>query len=1197
MLNQDRLQRIQEERARRVGGEPAGYSGQDFNVNIERIRQERMDRITAVQDYEQAKSQPEKEPMKPSEDPKNNSWWEKTINFVKKYPSPLDFVKEKVAERGGVGSMAKEFYSSGPIGQSIEQKSIQPLIESASGKGFKFGLTGEEAKTQGQELFNAPMAGLANPSDLFSKGKLALNARVALIEKSKQLQNALKTASIEARPAIENALGGLDDAVKKIDIGKITTLELHQIAQDFKAEGLDITRSVEGKKPILTDMYNNKPEPTLTEVPKPKVPLTENEKKNILESVKKKEISGTIDPIEQQNKRLQIMDQIKKEKPEVDIPSRVKEIPPERIAKIEKVYPNADDAFKVKSNTAINVVNETPKIKDDVRSWLKNTYIGKAKAQEKSLKFREEGKAFNIDDPANIYKHQSGESYAGREITEREFKALREKAIANDIPVEERKNYLPGVYKESPEEIQQAVVKAMQEKGMPEEIIKEYLGGKELPAEMAKSLKMNPFFSMEKVFSSYAEAEQFGLHPKYTKISQLIGHYEEKLNETISNNKFLEDMVAHGNAFTTGGGGRMAVNLPGKEGLYFAEPKVAGYLNDYFRNEEGINPVQKFLKYSGKVMGGVQNVVLTGGPPKTNFNFLTAGYIDKYLKSAVGSALSGDVRSAVTHLKSLPALIRTNSTFFTRRWFEKEIGEGMVLKAAKGGVDVTDFMGNYKETSRGFIKFWKNNNFKQMLGEGYDKVFGEKTFKGFIPMQKLTLFKDTYKTAIRKGLSEDEAIKLGGDTVRNLEGIFERVRGKTTEDAFKTFAFAPQFREGLIHTYWNTLKSLSPTTWTNPAFKQNRKLLIGSAAVLFGGYELLNRKLNGHSMLDNPEGKKTELMIPGKNGKVYFVPFAPSQLAFYRNAVEAGVAVAEGDEKTAVQKVSSNLSMGLKLAGDIIANRDYFGNEIYDNQAPRSEKYADIAKYLGMNANHPYFKGVWQQVINQNAEKQPIYPTYEKISKLTDEGKREEAQKIIDLLSREDKLSYEEIKKQKVKPIGQVMSEMMEVPLRFSSAGKIKSQEYYKKIDEITRDIKSVPEIDRTEKIQEYMNNAPETDRRGLLWALGKANIDTEGVSISEDIIKMKPTFNKIKELLSAGNIAEAKNVLKGMSKDDIESFKKVKASEQAKKTKRSKLEMQPVFDEVKSLVQQGKTAEAKRILSTMNEEELRIFKLLKESS
>jgi hypothetical protein len=66
--------------------------------------------------------------------------------------------------------------------------------------------------------------------------------------------------------------------------------------------------------------------------------------------------------------------------------------------------------------------------------------------------------------------------------------------------------------------------------------------------------------------------------------------------------------------------------------------------------------------------------------------------------------------------------------------------------------------------------------------------------------------------------------------------------------------------------------------------------------------------------------------------------------------------------------------MGLKLATDVIGNKDYFGNSIYNEFDKPVKKLKDVAKYVGLSVNHPYVKGVYNIIQNKDASKKPIYP-------------------------------------------------------------------------------------------------------------------------------------------------------------------------------------------------------------------------------
>lgn len=754
-----------------------------------------------------------------------------------------------------------------------------------------------------------------------------------------------------------------------------------------------------------------------------------------------------------------------------------------------------DVELRRKANAVQDFIKEDGSVKGSMQRWLRETFKGRAEAQKEALGFK------IPENKDNIFKHEAGENYEGRALVQKKFDELFARAEAEGIDLGMKENYVPHVYNESPEQIKKAVAKALEEKGVDESMIKDYLDGGDLPANLAKSLKMSPFFTKERAFDTYAEAMKYGLTPKYDNMSQLVGHYVEKLTEGVANRKLIDDLVKNKQLTALGGGNKMAVNIPGNTG-YFANPKVASYLNDYFRNEDALNILQKGVKGAAKVNRGLQNIVLAGGIPKTNVNFFTFGHVIKSLTAGVGNLATLNLRGALPQFKAISNVVRSNFTTPSIKWFNKRVENGIYGKMANEGIDMSNVVGNYKENNRGYIKFFQKTKAKEMFGEGYDRVLSEKTFNSFLPMQMTSLFEDTYKGALKRGLSETEASKLAGDVTKQFSGFSDQLRGKTAEDTLGATFFAPKFREGLINTYWNTIKSLSPHTWKDVSYAQNRRLAVGMA-VTFAGYDYVNYKLNGHHIWENPEGKKTELMIPGKDGKVYYTPFMPSQLAFFRNMVEGTGALVTGDLKGATQKYGSNFSMGIKLVTDVIGNKDYFGNEIYDDQAPAREKIRDIAKYVGLSYNHPYIKGIYNLLINSQAEKENIYPKYQEITKLLDNGDKEGADEIIKHLSPLEKEAYYEMKKEKLKPTAQVFSEMMELPIRFSSQGKIASQKYYKTLEESAKVIKAVPEgVERTAKIQEIVSQTPENARKGLLKYLYDNGVSTKGVVGSESKLK-----------------------------------------------------------------------------------------------
>jgi regulator of sigma D len=154
----------------------------------------------------------------------------------------------------------------------------------------------------------------------------------------------------------------------------------------------------------------------------------------------------------------------------------------------------------------------------------------------------------------------------------------------------------------------------------------------------------------------------------------------------------------------------------------------------------------------------------------------------------------------------------------------------------------------------------------------------------------------------------------------------------------------------------------------------------------------------------------------------------------------------------------------------------------------------------------------------------------------------------------------------------------------------------YQALDDKLKELSKLsdPE-DRTVALQDYISSLPEEERRGALNYM--RNLGTKGISISEDIIRMKPTYTKVQDLVSQGNNAEAQKVVDSLSEEDYKAYKKVRASVTSASTKVAKVAFKPTFDKIQEMIAQGKKAEAQKIVDKLSDDEYHIYKLLKESS
>jgi len=699
----------------------------------------------------------------------------------------------------------------------------------------------------------------------------------------------------------------------------------------------------------------------------------------------------------------------------------------------------------------------------------------------------------NLD---TILKYESGvKTNVSKEI-KREFDKLYDVAKKNGIDIPYRRNYIPQVYDNTTEEIKEAMLRYMKDKGVDEQVINDYVSGiEELPKVISERLKLNPSFSKERAFPNYRTAIKYDLTPKYKQPAQLLANYKLELDKTIANKKFLESLAKKGEVVTVykAKGDFQPINLPFSPKGYYAEPKLAKMLNGMFRNEEMLGLTETAFKFGATLSKTMQEIVLSAGIPRTNINFFTIGQLIKNLTAGEG--------------KAAIAFIRSNFNSASIKYFRKNAE--YLEKMANQGIDIVKNVSRYDDI---YKKFGDVKGFNKKIGFTWRSFFEQKTFKSFIPQMQTQTFKNVYDNALKK-MSAEEAEKLAGDTTKAFYGLFENVgRGKGTEDVISTTFFAPKFREGIIMTLYNTGKSIT-TEIFNPAFRKNRKLIAGMM-LGYVGYNALNKELTGHYMWENPPGKEFDLMIPTEEGvegdDVVYVPFMPSFLAFARNLVSGFIATAKGDISTAKQKFGSVFSMPVKLAAEVWANKDYFGREIYDANADKKTQLKQIAGYVfgfgkkgaSGGINHPFVRELYNQIATD-------------------------------------------------KPLYQSVSEAMEMPLKFSTMSSIEQQAFYealrkKEAEEKRERAEFKPRYDEVKELLEAGDvegatrlTEAMTEEEYKLYKSHKrsdkarANIDLE--------IKVFERYNQIQELMANGQIAEATNITESMTPEEYKAYKRLK--------------------------------------------------------
>ncbi len=657
------------------------------------------------------------------------------------------------------------------------------------------------------------------------------------------------------------------------------------------------------------------------------------------------------------------------------------------------------------------------------------------------------------------------------------------------------KNYLPQVWADSKDQLKSAVQKFLEAKGLSKEQVQKYLDGEALNNETAARLKVNPRFQKEKVFPTYEVGMQHGLTPKYTHPAQLAGWYMEELKKVQANREFLESLIDQAKILTSDAApaGWKAIDAPFIKGeVYKAPPRLANVINGIFRDEENLSVGETVLKGLGKVSGTAQDVILTSGVPGTQINSFSMG-------TAMLDLTRGD-------LKSAKAILRSNFNEPSRKFFEEHNED--LYRMARQGIDVG-------KTIDGFENAWKvnradpqfYNKFIHKVGDIGSAAFSEKIFNSYIPQVMVQIYSDVYKRLIKKGISPLLAEKQAADILRTTRAISENepFRSKGLQDFMKAFFFAPRYREAMIKVYGNTLKSVT-TKIRDPKYRNLRALFVG-AVITYALYNYWNYKNTGHFMWQNEPGHEFDLKFELDNGTYIYTPFLGSTSAVVRNLATGAIAAVKGDTKTAGQKFGGLLSVPFKTVAEVLSNRDFFGNEIYNEYDTNGEKTKKIAGYVGVAINHPYIA----HLVKYLNGSEPGY---------------------------------------------QALSYALELPIKYSSEEKEAKKEFYNELDKENK----------------------------------------EAYQAKQQFI---PTYQQIRALATSEkpeDVEKAQNMLNEMPDDQYKIYQSLRASEKRADSVQLKTKMYPVYQNVRTLIDQGKKDEALTIVNAMSDDEYKAYQALRKS-
>ncbi len=438
----------------------------------------------------------------------------------------------------------------------------------------------------------------------------------------------------------------------------------------------------------------------------------------------------------------------------------------------------------------------------------------------------------------------------------------------------------------------------------------------------------------------------------YKDPTKILDDYYRSLDNAVTGRKYMDRLERDGIIVKSNGPVRglrpiIAEGMQAEDGLIYYAPKdVANKLNNLFGGKEAANLVESVAGTAKNINSLVQSFVLSGGIPNTPVN---AFGIMQVTKEAM----------ALHPLKAGKAFFGAGfSKKFSKNLFNKK--KDILKLMAEHDVAPRVDLQEVSKTGRQRIKerAGKLGTANQM----WDEITNDSTFGRFMPALEVMHFENIYKKALKRKTPE-EAAQIAAESTKNFYGRTSdyklATRAKLTDDTMGAVFFAPKFRESMVNFWGKNVKALGHPTKLE--YRDNIKFLT-AAAVVYAGYEGLNKAMNGVWMHDNPDGKKDKLLIPDKNipwdthGKDIGLPFLSSIATVPRNAVQGLFNAGTGRFTEAKKNAESFLSMPLNTLGDITSNEDYFGGKIVDDNSSVLDKFSQAGAYIAKSNMQPWIR-------------------------------------------------------------------------------------------------------------------------------------------------------------------------------------------------------------------------------------------------
>lgn len=455
-------------------------------------------------------------------------------------------------------------------------------------------------------------------------------------------------------------------------------------------------------------------------------------------------------------------------------------------------------------------------------------------------------------------------------------------------PENYRKNYLPQLWDNTPEQI--------------EAVFKKTVGKK-------------AGFTKARLLEDYKTGIEAGLTPRYNTVSDLLESRFKSSQRALADKEFVDNLWKSGNAKTLDKAppGWKTVDLKYEGKPIAVPPEVAKLVQTY--TGEG----SALLEKTAQFVSEAKQTILSAGIPKTGWNFHTGVNVPVRRVAASKNPFSAVIDSVIWNSNPKSA----------QHYIDNVVPKDVTDNLLKAGLNISRTAGD------------SGYGFKPKAGEGviskarttFDKLFSEAAFDKVLPAHKLKVAWETYQNAIKKGVQSDEAYRIAADTANTIFGGVNPDtlgRSKDFQNVLRTFLLAPDWLESNINIARRTGGLLNPKNWADPAYAPYKRFAV-NAAGMYTSFAMLNKAMSGHWPWENGAGQEFNLATGSydERGRERMIPAFGTAFDFVRIPLQLVQGAAAGSTEDLFRPVRNRLSPPASAFTSLfLTGEDYRGNEI-----------------------------------------------------------------------------------------------------------------------------------------------------------------------------------------------------------------------------------------------------------------------------